>query len=74
MDKLCPHCGYCPTCGRSNGPYIGPAAPYVFQPWHYPITPGGAALLTNAEAHAVAAVFRGCISDALVAFGAEDAK
>jgi hypothetical protein len=30
------------------------------------------ALLTNAEAHAIAAVFRGCISDALAALGVEE--
>jgi hypothetical protein len=29
---------------------------------------------TNAEAHAVAGVLRGCISDALAALGAEEAK
>jgi hypothetical protein len=72
MDKPCPKCGYCPTCGRSNAPHIVPAAPYVSQPWHYPITSGGAALLTNAEAHAVAGVLRGCISDALAALGVEE--
>ena len=26
-QKPCPHCGYCPTCGRSN------AAPYRPYPW-----------------------------------------
>jgi hypothetical protein len=30
------------------------------------------ALLTNAEAYAIAAVLRGCISDALAAFGVEE--
>ncbi len=29
----CPHCGYCPTCGRSNGHY----KPYwEWQPWNQP--------------------------------------
>jgi hypothetical protein len=29
----CPHCGYCPTCGRSNQPQLsGPH--WVYPYWH----------------------------------------
>ena len=30
---MCPNCGYCPTCGRSNGWGVTPFYP------HFPITP-----------------------------------
>ena len=30
---MCPNCGYCPTCGRSNGWGVMPFYP------HFPITP-----------------------------------
>lgn len=29
----CPHCGYCPTCGRSNG---YPKPYWEWQPWNQP--------------------------------------
>ena len=29
----CPHCGYCPTCGRPRGWYI-PSVPYQY-PYYY---------------------------------------
>ncbi len=35
---VCPHCGYCPTCGRSNEPrkYVPYPIPY---PIPYPVPP-----------------------------------
>lgn len=38
MDKPCPKCGHCPTCGRSNAPYQvwPPYWPYYQQPYTYP--------------------------------------
>lgn len=37
-QKPCPHCGYCPTCGRSNAaPYL--PNPYTWQPYNpFPAT------------------------------------
>ena len=31
---MCPNCGYCPTCGRSNGWHGVPYYPYTPIPWY----------------------------------------
>ena len=36
VHKTCPHCGYCPTCGRSTQPYQPWFPAPHFQPyWYY---------------------------------------
>jgi hypothetical protein len=47
-DKPCPHCGYCPTCGRASVAPYWPWGCYPYTPiypgtapqypWRYPIT------------------------------------
>lgn len=38
--RPCPHCGYCPTCGRpQNVPYY-PPYPYNPGPWYWTVTSG----------------------------------
>ena len=40
---MCPNCGYCPTCGRSNGQHGMPFYPYAPIPWYvgsYPVYAG----------------------------------
>lgn len=39
-EKVCPNCGYCPTCGRSAQPVVTPSYP-IYPVYPYPHWPGG---------------------------------
>ena len=34
--NICPHCGYCPTCGRPWGNFNYPQQPYPINPYTQP--------------------------------------
>lgn len=49
MDKVCPNCGHCPTCGRQvASPYYPWTVPYV-QPWTTPWWQQGGTVTISAK-------------------------